>query len=172
MLNRPQPSATVRNRSREVAMAMPIVSSAKGVTFGHFQRHVASFRVAGVALRGIPTCFTTRQKVVLCGRRNTFATFSEDVLHVSWQAQHFADLRCNLAWQTQHLRRVVLRGFCESLCQGCAGVVPRCIFRGRCGILWHLMKTDGSLARNDDFEVSPKENRWENVDFDAAKCEI
>ena len=48
--NRPQPSATVRNRSREGRVAVPTVSSAKRVTFGCFQRRVASFRVAGVAL--------------------------------------------------------------------------------------------------------------------------
>ena len=60
--NRPQPSATVRNRSREGRMAVPIGSFAKGVTFGAFQRCVASFRVAGAALRDIPTCFMTCQK--------------------------------------------------------------------------------------------------------------
>ena len=38
-------------------MAVPLVSSAKGVTFGAFQRSIASFRVAGVALRGISTSF-------------------------------------------------------------------------------------------------------------------
>jgi len=43
--------------------------------------------------------------VVLCGRRNTFATISENALQFSWQAQHF--------------RRVVLRVFCESHWQGC-----------------------------------------------------
>ena len=85
-----QPFATVRNRPREGLMAMPIGSSAKGVTFA-FQRRVASLRVAGVALPGIPTCFRTRQ-VVLRGKRNTFATFSEDALHFSWQAQHFGHL--------------------------------------------------------------------------------
>ena len=45
--------ATVRNRPREGHMAVPAVISAKGVTFGSFQRRVASFRVAGVALRDI-----------------------------------------------------------------------------------------------------------------------
>ena len=73
--------ATVRNRSREVAMAVPLVSSAKGVTFGLFQLRVASFRVACVALCDISTCFMTCQKmskVILCGRRTTFATFSEE----------------------------------------------------------------------------------------------
>ena len=29
--------------------------------------------------------------VVLCGRRTSCATFSEDALHFSWQAQHFGD---------------------------------------------------------------------------------
>ena len=43
--------ATVRNRS----MAVSIVSSAEGVTFGGFACGVASFRVAGVALRDTQT---------------------------------------------------------------------------------------------------------------------
>ena len=34
--NRPQPSATVRNRSRENRIAVPMVSSAKGATFWKF----------------------------------------------------------------------------------------------------------------------------------------
>ena len=54
--NRPQPSATVRNRLRE---GRRMVSSAKGVIFGGFNRRVASFRVASVALRDIQTCFVT-----------------------------------------------------------------------------------------------------------------
>ena len=76
-------------------MAVPMVSSAKGITFGCFQRCVATFRVAGVALRDIQTCF-----VVLCRcRRNTSASFSQDALHLSWQAQHFGDLHRHFAWQ-------------------------------------------------------------------------
>ena len=55
-------SATVRNRSREGRMAMPMGSSAKGVTFGDFPRRIASFRAAGVALCDIPRCFKTCQK--------------------------------------------------------------------------------------------------------------
>ena len=54
--------ATVRNRSCEGHMAVPMVSSAKGVAFGCFQRRRALFRVAGVALRGIQTCFVTCRK--------------------------------------------------------------------------------------------------------------
>ena len=60
--NRSQPFATVRNRSHEGRMAVPMVSSAKGITFACFQRRVAAFRVAGVALRDIQTCFVTRRK--------------------------------------------------------------------------------------------------------------
>ena len=40
-------------------MAVPMVSSAEGVTFGGFKRVVASFRVAGVALRDFQTFFVT-----------------------------------------------------------------------------------------------------------------
>ena len=66
--NRPQPfatahpSATVRNRPREDHMAVPIVSSAERVLFGGFNRLIALFRVAGVALRDIQTCFVTCRK--------------------------------------------------------------------------------------------------------------
>ena len=75
--NRPQPSATVRNRSQPSATvrnrpqpsgrgpygrAYGRVSSAKGVLFRVFQLRVESFRVAGVVLRDIPTCFKTCQE--------------------------------------------------------------------------------------------------------------
>ena len=60
--NRSQPFATVRNRSRDCYMAVPMVSSAEVVIFGGFQRLVALFRVAGVALRDIQTCFVTCRK--------------------------------------------------------------------------------------------------------------
>ena len=52
-------------------MAVPMVSSAKGVTFGGCAYRVASFRVAGVALRDIQTC------VESC---------------VVWQVQYFCDV--------------------------------------------------------------------------------
>ena len=60
--NRPQPSATVRNRSYELRMAVPMGSSAEVVIVGGFQCVVASFRVAGVALRDIQTCSATCRK--------------------------------------------------------------------------------------------------------------
>ena len=52
--------ATVRNRSCEDRMAVPMGSSAGGIMFGGFRRLVASFRVAGVALRDI------QQRSVTC----------------------------------------------------------------------------------------------------------
>ena len=60
--NPSQPFATVRNRSRDCSMAVPMVSSAGGVIFGGFKRIVASFRVAGVALCDIQTCFVACRK--------------------------------------------------------------------------------------------------------------
>ena len=60
--NRPQPFATVRNRPRDPRMAVPMGSSAGGILFGCFRRVVASFRVAGMALRGIQTCSGTCRK--------------------------------------------------------------------------------------------------------------
>ena len=54
--------ATVRNRSRDPRMAVPMGSFAEVVLFGGFRRVVASFRVAGVALRDIHTCSGTCRK--------------------------------------------------------------------------------------------------------------
>ena len=99
-------------------MAVPMGSSTEVVIFGVFRRVVASFRVAGVALRDIQTCCNVA-KVVLRGRRNTFVTFSEDMLQFSWQAQHFGRVHRHFSWQAQHFRRVLLRVFCKSHWQGC-----------------------------------------------------
>ena len=78
-------------------MPVPMVSSARGVTFGGFKRRVASFRVAGVALRDIQTCFVSRRKCFV------------------WQAQHFGRVYRHFAWQTRHFRRVVLRVFANRI---------------------------------------------------------
>ena len=55
--------------------------------------------------------FCNVSKVILCGMRTTSATFSEDALQFSWQAQHFGRVHRHFAWQAQHFRRVVLRAF-------------------------------------------------------------
>ena len=115
-----QPFATVRNRSCVGPMAVPMASSAKKRSFfGGFKRCVASFRVAGMALCDIPTCFIICRKSFLCSRRNASASFSEDELQFSWQAQHIGDLHRHFAWRAQHFRIVVLGVFCQSHCQGC-----------------------------------------------------
>ena len=63
---------------------------------------VMSFFVAGVALRDIPTCFTTCQKSFCAAGAKLLRCFQKMRLHFSWQAQHFEDLRCHFAWQVQH----------------------------------------------------------------------
>ena len=54
-------------------------------------------------------------------------------------------------------------------------MATRCKFRGRRGILCDVLKIDGSLARNIDFDVANfrvlRKTRKENVDFEAAKCQ-
>ena len=59
--------------------------------------------------------FWNVSKVVLCGRCNTSATFSEDVLQFSWQAQHFGRVHRHFSWQAQHFRRVALRVFANRI---------------------------------------------------------
>ena len=58
--------ATVCNHRQncpdDCAMAVPLGSAARVVTFWGFKRCVTSFRAAGMALRDIPTCFRTCQK--------------------------------------------------------------------------------------------------------------
>ena len=115
-------------------MAVPIGSSAKGATFGAFQRRVASFRVAGVALPGIPTCFRTRQ--------NRFV----------WQAHYFCNFfqRCiaffvaGAALWTPPMSFCVAGAALSTSRAACflrialsalREVVTRCKFRGRRGIL-------------------------------------
>ena len=176
-----QPFATVRNRPQPFATvrAIPVWPCLWEVLqrwslFGGFRRVVASFRVAGVALRDIQTCSGTCRKSFCLAGRNTFATFSEDVLQFSWQAQHFGRVHRHFSWQAQHFRRVVLRVFCKSHWRG-ASVATRCKFRGSRGILYDVLKIDGSLARNMDFEVANfqvlrKTPRKTSI-FEATKCE-
>ena len=136
-----QPSATVRVRAMAVPLD-PLVSSAKGITFGGFQRSFVSPGKRGTSWHS--DVFGNVSKVVLCGRRNTFATFSEDALHVSWQAQYFPDHSrpsssfcvAGSALETCHVAcfsRIALSGLRQ--------VVTRCKSRGRrgiCEMCWKL----------------------------------
>ena len=114
--------ATVRNRSQ------PFVRTPYGRAYGKFCRGGPFWRFQ------TRRCFVSRgrrgtswhsdvfcnvSKVVLRGRRNTFVTFSEDVLQFSWQAQHFGRVYRHFSWQAQHFRRVMLRVVCKSHWQGC-----------------------------------------------------
>ena len=96
--------------------------------------------------------------MLLRGRRNTFATFSEDALHFSWQAQHFGDIRSPMSFlrgrhstnlsllkvSKQLVMSVCVAGMalpdtftCLQTCRKSfrvAGAV-RCILRGRCSTL-------------------------------------
>ena len=93
--------------------------------------------------------FCNVSKVVLCGRRNTFATFSEDAF--------FGRVHLHFAWEAQYFRRVVLRVFCKSHCQCC--VKWRQGANSVAGVAFcrDVMKIDGILARNIDFEVESLE---------------
>ena len=106
--NRPPPSATVRQCSQPFAWGPYGRAYGEFCRRGHFWRLQTSRSFVSRGRRGTSwhsDVFGNVLKVILCGRRTTFATFSKDALQLSWQAQHF--------------RRVVLRLFCESRCQGC-----------------------------------------------------
>ena len=92
---------TVRNRPQPIARGLygcAYGDFCKRVTFGGFRCRIASFRVAGVALCD-SNMFQNASKLVLCGKRNTFATFSENAFQFSWQAQHFGNLHRHFPWQ-------------------------------------------------------------------------
>ena len=169
--NRLQPSATVCNRLQPFATVLnrpsaTVVGAKLPCLWEKLHKRdfldmseavVMSFCVAGVALRDIPTCFKTRQKSFLCGRRNTFATFQK-------MCCIFRGRR-----NTLDTSDVIFRGRRSTLDVSCCvfsanrlsalpEVVTRCKFRGRRGILWHFIKIDGNLARNVDFAVGLQEN--------------
>ena len=114
-------------------MAMPVLSSAKGVTFGGCTHRVASFRVAGVALRDIQTervesrCVWQAQAILLrrfqkmrcsfCGRRSTLDV---PIVILSGRRSTLDVLCCVFL-------RIALSGLRQ--------VATRCKFRGRRGML-------------------------------------
>ena len=77
--NRPQPSAIVRNHPREGRMAVPMVRSAKGVTFGGLKRS---------------HCFVSHGKRGTSWHSDVFRKVWES--RSVWQAQYFCDVyrRC------------------------------------------------------------------------------
>ena len=98
-----QPCATARNRSQPVAWGPVGRVYGKFCTGSHFWRFQTSGCFVSRGRRGTSwhsEVFRKVSNVVLCGKRNTFASV---------------------------------------LCQ----VATKCKFRGRCGILWDVMKIDG-----------------------------
>ena len=140
---RSQPSAAVRNRSREDRMA--VLSSAEVVIFGGCKCLVASFRVAGVALGDIQTCFVTCRK--------SFCVASAILL------RRFQTMRCSFRGRRRTLdvsiailrgrRSTLERAVCESHWQGCvkwrqgADSVARVAF---CEMCWKLTEASHKTA--------------------------
>ena len=119
--NRSQPSATVRNRPQPSARGRYGRAYGKFCKRGHFWRFHMWRCFVSCGRRGTSwhsDVFCNVSKVVLCGRRNAFVTFSEDALQFWWQAQHFGRVYLHFAWHAQHFRQVVLLVFCEPHCQG------------------------------------------------------
>ena len=114
---------TVRNRLQPFVWgpyALPMVSSAGGVIFGGFQRSVASFRVAGVALGDIQTCSVTcRKSFCVAGAILFCDVFRRCVAVFVAGAALWTGPSSFFAWQAQHFRRVALSVFCKSHWQGC-----------------------------------------------------
>ena len=107
-------SATVRNRSQPFAWGPYGRAYGKFYTGGPFWRFQTSGCFVSRGRCGTSwhsDVFCNVSQVVLRGRRNTFATFSEDVLQFSWQAQHFGRAHRHFSWQAQHFRRVLWRVF-------------------------------------------------------------
>ena len=176
--NRPQPSATVRNRPQPSATVRNRPHDCYGRAYGKFCRGTGHFwrfqTFRCFVLRGRrgtlwhSDVFCNVSKIVLCGRRKTFATFSEDALQFSWQVQHFGRVQRHFAWQAQHFRRVVLRVFCESHWQGCvkwrqvansvAGVAV-------CEMRWKLTEAshETSILRLQTLEVPTKTRRKTSI---------
>ena len=120
--------------------------------------------------------FHNVSEAVLCDRRNTLASLSEDELHFSQQAQHFGDLHRHFAWQAQ--RRVAASRcvcfFCESHCQGCGKWWQRA--NSVAGLPFVRCDENSRKSHTKHWFWASKfwgswENSEENVDFVAAKCE-
>ena len=93
-------SATVRNRPQPFARSPYGRAYGKFCRGGNFWRFQTCRCFVSRGRRGTSwhsDVFCNVSKVVLRGRRNTFATFSEDVLQFSWQAWHF--VRCAENWR-------------------------------------------------------------------------
>ena len=165
--------ATVRNRPQPFAWGPYGLASGKFCRRGAFWMFQMTRCFVSRGRRGTSwhsDVFCNVSKMVLCGRRSTFATFSGDALQFSWQAQHFGRVHRHFAWQVQHFRRVVLRVFCKSHWQSGDKVqIPWQAWHFvRCAKNWRKPRTKHR------FWDSIISGSWElvgNVDSEATKCQ-
>ena len=175
---RSQPFATVRNCSQPFARSPYGRAFGKFCRRGHFWRFQTSRCFVSLGWRGTSwhsDVFCNVSKVVLCGRRKTFATFSQDALQFSWQAQHFGRVHRHFVWQAQHFRCVVLRVFCKSHWQGC--VKWRQGANSVAGVAFlRWAENWRNPARNIDFEVAefqvPEKSRRKTSIFKLQSVKI
>ena len=148
--NRSQPSATVRNRLQPSARLLYGRAYGKFCRAGHFWRF-QTFR-----------CFVSRGRHGTLWHSEVFCNVSKVVL---WQAQYFCDVfrRCVAVFVAgTALWTCRVTCFLQIELAGLREVATRCRFRGRRGILWDVLKIDGTLARNIDFEVAKFRGSCEN----------
>ena len=109
--NRLQPSATVRNCPQPFAWGPYGRAYGKFCRMGHFWRFQTSRCFVSRGSRGTSwhtDVFCNVSKVVLCGRRNTFATFSQDKLQFKRGRRSTLDVSI-----------VISRGKCSTLDVSC-----------------------------------------------------
>ena len=134
--NRSQPSATVRVRA--IYGRAYGKFCAKGIIFGGFKRRVASFPVAGVALRDIQTCFVTcRKSFCVAG---------------AIRLQRFRKMSCSFRGRcsTLDVSMVILRGRRNTLDVSCCMFFANRIVRAASSgdkvqipwQAWHLVRCD------------------------------
>jgi hypothetical protein len=106
--NRLQPFVTVGNRPQVGRYGR---AYGEFCTSCHFWIFLEVSNVAKLRFAWHAWLFVTFQHVSsrVENRFECFASFSEDELQFSWQAQHFGVFHRHFAWQEQHFRRVVLR---------------------------------------------------------------
>ena len=98
-------------------MAVPMASSAR-VTLGGFTCHVASFRVAAVALRDIQTCFVTCQKWFCVAGAILWQRFQKMSGRFRGRRSTL-DVSVFILRGRRSTRRALWLILCESHCQGC-----------------------------------------------------
>ena len=154
---RPQPFATVRDRSQAVAWAPYGSACGKFYKSGRFWRFPMPCSLVSRGRRGTSwhsDVFGNVSKVVLCGRGDILLRRFKKMRRI------FRGRRSTLATSIVILRArrstldVSCCVFLRIALSGLRQVATRCKLRGGRGILWDVLKIDGSLARNIDFAVA------------------